>query len=162
MRNRNMGSNSPIRQENSLFFSIDEANYVAWEVHQALSTTTLLEYGVEFQRLVSFPLGQQDVIDGTWLDAHIADCLKLDDVFRVEFLQNILLISHSCVQVPDDVMSLAKERWGTQTIKSVIADESTLSSGLYVTCGRSLYKVYRLFDDLQGTFLISTQPGTEG
>ena len=96
-------------------------------------------------------------IDSDWLKAYWADIQKTDDVLSKEFFNRSFFVGVNDLKIAPDTLTLLKE-WGKQGIKSLQID---IAAGPYVHIENSLWQVMRLYDDVQGAFLIPTRPSTE-
>ena len=87
--------------------------------------------------------------------------LEADDVFRPEFLAGIIFVTPEGCQA--DYSSLFggiskhhRVEWWT-AISSSLLDEG-LQSGPYVMVNRRICKALRLYDDVNGGFIVATKP----
>lgn len=95
------------------------------------------------------------------LQSYIEHVLQHDDVFRTEFLANILLVdgpSTTCA-TNQTVHDLARS-YGSEllSLKSQSHHKTRLASGPYLIAEGSLWQVSRLYDDVQGAFIVGVEP----
>ena len=144
--------------DESIFFDVGEARYVAWKTRQNAT-----KWRSDKPQLATvIPTGSRDCVDTTWLEAYVAECIRTDDVFQVDFLSNIFLLSDSGCQVEPELKEWAQDSWGTNSIEVWGEDDGSCPPGPFAVLGEHMYKAHRLYDDTQGAFLIPTKPSTEG
>lgn len=103
--------------------------------------------------------GKVKSLDEFWLRIYIEDCLGNDDVFRKEFLEQILITS--CTQrkklmFPTETQRLVGS-WGTKSVEYKPFIQN-IPPGPYVGVGKRLWPASRLYDDVQGAFFVAIKP----
>jgi hypothetical protein len=99
-----------------------------------------------------------------WVQQQVDEWLRVDDVFRVEFLAGVIFAtSHG---LSSDIPLLAarmKSIFGTSWCASLPVNSTApeLSSGPYVLWNGTMCRAYRLYDDVNETFMVATQPQTK-
>jgi len=109
------------------------------------------------------PTSSSEPIDAAWLQEYIDCCLRDDDIFRLEVLAGIVLVGplSQGKKSTQEVHSLL-QTWGTEWVEFV-ANEGNLRPGPHLIVGKALWRVFRLCDDVQNTFLIIVRgPNMEG
>lgn len=89
------------------------------------------------------------------------ESLKTDDVFRLQFLDGVIFITAEGQNVDLSQMVVAMlQTWGTSW--SLAYPQSSLRSeecsGPHLLDHGKLYKAYRLYDDVNGAFMMATKP----
>lgn len=97
--------------------------------------------------------------------SQVDDYSQNDDVFRVEFLANIIFIGvcPSAIALEKDVRSLLKGWNSSFTVASLDQFSSPPPPpGPYLARGHFLWQVRILYDDVNQTFLTACQPAQDG
>lgn len=91
--------------------------------------------------------------------------LSSDDVFQKEFLQGVVFIRGLTTEVDESVADLL-ESWGTKWSQEVLGHtlSHSLPAGPYVLDNKGLSQIWKLYDDFNKAFVMSTWPSqtTEG
>lgn len=101
-------------------------------------------------------------MEEVWLQKAIATFEKSDDVLRTEFLDGVIFASPSKLDIASSAKKWLQSRGTTwvevlDTAKMV----SNLSQGCYCVSEKQLHEICKLYDDLQGAFLVSFVPGSD-
>ncbi|KAH8710031.1 amidase signature domain-containing protein [Phaeosphaeriaceae sp. PMI808] len=96
-----------------------------------------------------------------WIQSLVNEWSSTDDVFRPEFLQNIIILSTE--QQHADMGSIhdkLQSDWGTAWSATIRpeADVEGLTSGPFIIWKGQLCKAFRLYDDSQHAFIVVTRP----
>ncbi|KAK4696739.1 hypothetical protein P7C71_g1241, partial [Lecanoromycetidae sp. Uapishka_2] len=146
--------------EDSRFFELDEARYIAWPSTHSLSYITLEQEDGTLATIIpieSWP------IDAAWLHEYVDSRLEDDDVLRLEFLSGIVFVGPAIEENTSPEVDSLLQRWGTTWTKYVLADSNSYQGGPHLTVGKALWRVFRLYDDVQNAFLITVKgPNKEG
>nr|OQO26120.1 hypothetical protein B0A51_04514 [Rachicladosporium sp. CCFEE 5018] len=101
--------------------------------------------------------------DYHWLQHTVEAWLEYDDVFRPEFLANVVF---SGIKEPSDheiarLSEYMHKRWGTTSLGAVVRKTaaSDVRAGPYVSWRGELCAVYRLYDDTNLAFTVAIKPG---
>lgn len=101
-----------------------------------------------------------------WLQALIFNELRKDDVFRLEFLEEVIFIGTSGVDVILDTGAKDfLQDIGTRSFELYDATKTSSmmpTSGPYAFIKGRLSKVWRLYDDTSRCFMITLKPTKQG
>lgn len=95
------------------------------------------------------------------LQSYVDNVLQHDDVFRTEFLANILLVDGpSTTCATNQTMHDLARSYGSELLllRSRSHHMTQLASGPYLIAEGSLWQVSRLYDDVQGAFMVGVEP----
>ncbi|KAK0102662.1 hypothetical protein ONS95_006266 [Cadophora gregata] len=99
-------------------------------------------------------------MNAAWLKTYVQQQMEVDDVFDTAFLHGIIFTGSG--QEPDGLvaadLNALLTSWGTTWSKYMAEDRPHRpASGLYVWKANALWRAYRLFDDLYGSFMTATR-----
>jgi hypothetical protein len=100
-------------------------------------------------------------MDESRVQTLVKSWLGADDVFRPEFLQNILVISsEDQTSQIKNMQSRLGSLLGTEWISVVApsAENEGIASGPFIMWRGELCKAFRLYDDPQQAFVMATKP----
>ncbi len=127
------------------------------------------EFGTLVVRLSIVLISKASSSFHKWLtqdsSSQVDDYNQNDDVFRTEFLANVIFIGlcPSAVILEDEARGLLKGWESSFTIASLDQFSSPPPPpGPYVRRGNLLWQVRRLYDDANQTFLTACQPAHDG
>jgi hypothetical protein len=103
----------------------------------------------------------QSSVTKDWLQQELANFRLTDDVFCIEFLSGVMftrVAPGADLDITPDASKLFRSL-GTNWIE-VSNAKVTLPPGPYLTSGRQLLEVFKLYDDVQGAFITNLIPGT--
>lgn len=105
--------------------------------------------------------GPSQSLNQHWLQDYVDESLKTDDVFRLEFLAGVIFITEEAQNTDLSQMAVTMlQTWGTSW--SIAYAQSSLGSeecsGPHLLDQGKLYKAYRLYDDVNGAFMMATKP----
>ncbi|KAF2874248.1 hypothetical protein BDV95DRAFT_666169 [Massariosphaeria phaeospora] len=95
------------------------------------------------------------------LNGLVYNWLGLDDVFRNDFLQNVILITHD-EKAPSGIQESLRTSRNTEWSQAISPDKigRDISPGPFVPWKGELCKAFRLYDDPQQAFIVATKPHT--
>ena len=112
--------------------------------------------------LTLFCLQAHEPFDAERIQKQIRHWLAVDDVFQTAFLGNVIIIS---AHEPNDALNRhicneLKHTWPIESCIVVPADHSRpFPAGRpYFWISKSLHAPYRLYDDVQGAFVVAVKP----
>lgn len=100
-------------------------------------------------------------LDQKWVQQLVDGWSQTDDVFRPEFLQNIIFVtSEEQKSGIDDIHEELRTSLGTEwsTFIQPEVDDYSITSGPFVLWNGQLCKAFRLYDDPQQAFVVATKP----
>jgi Amidase len=106
-----------------------------------------------------FDFQDASCISAELLEDRLESYLGADDVFQREFLQGVMIIRGMTTQVDKSVAGLFVS-WGTKWSQEVLGHtlNHNLSVGPYVLDVNGLSQIWKLYDDFNNAFLVSTWP----
>lgn len=109
-----------------------------------------------------FALSQLDQSDRLWLRDLVINWGLNDDVYRPEFLRNLIFISSEQRADIRNLYNKLRRDWDTEWLTTIQMDDDVegLTSGPYVMWKGQLCKAFRLYDDVQQAFIVATRPKT--
>lgn len=98
-------------------------------------------------------------ISAKLLNDRLDNYLVADDVFQREFLQGVVLLRGPTTEIESSVAELLVS-WGTKWSHEVLAHTlgHSLTAGPYVLDIKGLSQIWKLYDDFNKAFLVSTWP----
>jgi hypothetical protein len=100
-------------------------------------------------------------LNQSWVQQLVDEWSQTDDVFRHEFLQNIIFLTSKeqksgIDNIRDELRASLGTEWSTVVQPDV--DEHDITSGPFVMWNGQLCKAFRLYDDPQQAFVVATKP----
>lgn len=100
-------------------------------------------------------------LDQSWVQQLVDGWSQTDDVFRHEFLQNIIFLTSKeqksgIDNIRDELRTSPGTEWSIVVQPKV--DEHNTTSGPFVMWNGQLCKAFRLYDDPQKAFVVATKP----
>ncbi|KAI9794811.1 MAG: hypothetical protein M1816_002939 [Peltula sp. TS41687] len=137
-------------------FELDETNYVAFLVMKCPLPSTWPSTSL----VTTVPVGQHEKMSKESLRSKLTFGLQHDDVFRHEFLTRVLFVGRSeredCVEPEVGHMV---DSWGECLyLDSRACADSTICAGPHLIAEGALWRVFRLYDDMQGAFMVALTP----
>ncbi|KAK4203016.1 amidase signature domain-containing protein [Triangularia verruculosa] len=159
-------ANASISANSQVIFELDGRTFLALPIEQGRIHLPLPAFAREFSILSVFHAASpQDLQNAssqknTWLWNQIKDWQNIDDVFSPEFLAGIVaVVSSEDPQGLDAAISLIPKdiqpSWWA-SVSGTVAEE--LDPGPYVVFGGILSRIYRLYDNVAGAFIVATKP----
>lgn len=106
-------------------------------------------------------MGPMETPNSTWLHDQIQSWLHIDDIFQPEFLAGIIIVTEDNSIQPNLSASIEslpmgwRPEWWTTLNKEV--GGQLLPGPRMVSYGK-LYTVHRIYDDVNGAFMVAIQP----
>ncbi|KAI0105672.1 amidase signature domain-containing protein [Nemania sp. FL0031] len=150
--------------EDQKLFRVGEAHYLGLPVTELPPAAGLETPAPSLITIVHWPLTKDQGTESDWLAQQIRTWLDTDDVFRPEFLRDVLVVVHdsSDHQRAAVSSSIARLPGGWQPTRwSLVSNaniNSKLYSGAHIISGKKIYRVLRLYDDVNGAFMVATNP----
>jgi hypothetical protein len=106
-----------------------------------------------------FDFQEASCIRAELLEDRLDHYLNVDDVFQREFLQGVILIRGLTTEVDESVADLFAS-WGTKWSQEVLGHtlNHSLSEGPYVLDNKGMSQIWKLYDDFNKAFVVSTWP----
>ncbi|PSN70640.1 amidase signature enzyme [Corynespora cassiicola Philippines] len=118
----------------------------------------------EVSVLTAFEYDKEDPVELDWIRNKVKEYSTEDDVFRLEFLQAIVILhSYSeSLKVTGPAREFLRGQ-GTRIVAARRIDEKEgwLSPGPYYHCNKNLRPIWKLYEDTCGAFLYTAIPGRE-
>ncbi|KAM5457753.1 hypothetical protein McanCB49686_002738 [Microsporum canis] len=127
--------------ENHTFFQLEDKRFLALPELEALNAT--------------------ERPSPTWLQDQIQTWLRIDDVFKPEFLTGMIFVTENNSSQSDlsaSIGSLPKEWKPDWWITFKQETNSKLRAGPHMVSQGKLFSVYRVHDDVNGAFMVAIQP----
>ena len=106
------------------------------------------------------PWTAHDKVNSAWVASLVDDWLRQDDVFRLEFLQGIVVVAdEDSMMNPADLPASFGTKW--TTFLKADSKLANVSPGPYVVWNNELCKLFRVCDDSQLAFITATNPQVE-
>ena len=96
------------------------------------------------------------------LDTYVEEYLKVDDVFRVEFMNGIILLGEGEETEIPPIKQHRSGKWPIVWSTSLPCGRGEPNEvlGPHIVDRESLFKAYRLYDDIYSSFMMTTRPDT--
>ncbi|KAM5506468.1 hypothetical protein McanMca71_002662 [Microsporum canis] len=119
-------------------------------------------FQLEDKRFLALPeLNATERPSPTWLQDQIQTWLRIDDVFKPEFLTGMIFVTENNSSQSDlsaSIGSLPKEWKPDWWITFKQETNSKLRAGPHMVSQGKLFSVYRVHDDVNGAFMVAIQP----